>query len=330
MKISILIGTRNRASALRETLEALFQQQHLSYFDFEVIVVNNDSPDNTRQVVEDFEAQYPEHLIYLEEKTLGASSARNAGLRVASGDVIAIVDDDVLVEKNWLAEIHREFAEDESLGLMAGRVLLARTELQPVAIQESTEPRIMNTPEQAVESACIIVGANTAFRREVFEQCGDYDVRLGPGRFFAGCDDLDLVCRAMKAGYRMKYAPNVVVYHNHDRVSRKQACHLQYNYGKGYAGYLVKHLFAGDKHALRVTYWSLYGYIKRILNRSADRLYAADFARELLRGMIIAFVPAVLRMWREYKGHRIAVRKEIVDIPLLQSRKTEYRKAQIG
>ncbi|HYE75410.1 MAG TPA: glycosyltransferase, partial [Blastocatellia bacterium] len=220
--ISVLICSRNRASSLRQTLEAVFSQP--TSVDYEIVVVDNGSTDGTPHVVEKFISQYPDSVRYHFEAHPGLSQARNSGLKVVRGDIIAFTDDDVLVAENWLDEIHKEFANDQKLGVLVGRVLLASAELQPVGIQESLDERTFDSAEHAVESAYnTVIGANMAFRREVFEQCGDYDVRLGAGRFFAACEDLDMACRAMKAGYRMKYAPNVVVYHNHDRVSRKQA-----------------------------------------------------------------------------------------------------------
>lgn len=99
------------------------------------------------------------------------------------------------------------------------------------------------------------MGANMAFRREVFDRVGEFDVRLGAGTFFAGGEDIELFYRALKAGYKFVYAPNVLTYHDHDRETPEQACRLIYGYGKANAAYIIKHVLRGDLYAMRMLYW---------------------------------------------------------------------------
>jgi glycosyltransferase involved in cell wall biosynthesis len=296
MRISVLICTRDRAASLRQTLASVFAQSLPADFDYEVVVVDNGSADETPRVVDEFRASHPHRLRYHFEGRRGLAHARNAGLRVVTGEVIAFTDDDVLVSDSWLGEMRREFEADAGMGVLAGRVLLARGELQRVAYQPREEPGVFDSAERAVEHACVVVGANMAFRREVFALCGSYDGRLGAGLFFSGCEDLDMVCRAMREGFRLRYSPEVLIYHNHDRLSLKQACRLQYGYGRGYAAYLVKHILGGDRHALRVAYWSAYNYVRQGLRRNAGPDNVAAFSRALLKGMVVASLPALWQM----------------------------------
>jgi hypothetical protein len=99
------------------------------------------------------------------------------------------------------------------------------------------------------------------FRREVFAQAGRFDVRLGPGTFHAGSDDTDMIYRALRARFKALYAPNIVVYHDHDRRTIEQAIMLEYNYGKGGGGFVMKHILVGDRHALRMLYWNIYNML---------------------------------------------------------------------
>lgn len=292
MKISVLICTRNRASSLRQTLDAVFAQRLPKELDYEVVVVDNGSRDETRRVVREFMARHSQCLRYFYEWRPGLSQARNAGLRVVSGEVVAFTDDDVLVREDWLAGIACEFAADPELYLLAGRVLPARAGLQPVGLQEAAEPHTFYSPE----GASFAVGANIAIRREVFVTCGDFDVRLGAGSFFAGADEVELLYRAMRAGYKLRYAPNVTVYHNHDRFTLRQACDLQYNYGKGHVAYLLKHVLGGDRNALRLVYWSSVNLLKRCVGWKRTHPASARFARAHLCGMIVALLPALFRM----------------------------------
>lgn len=297
MKISVLICTRNRAASLRDTLEAIFDQAPAQGYAYEVIVVDNGSTDTTRVVMAEFIAQLPpQHygrLRYCYESRPGLSSARNAALRVAQGEVLVFTDDDILPDFGWLNEIHQEFASDPHLYLLGGRVLLAHSGLQPVGIVTGTQAQTVTTPD----GASLVIGANFAFRREVLTKIGGFDTRLGAGSFFGGGEDVDFVYRAMKAGYKLLYAPNALVYHNHDRTSHEQACKLEYNYGRGAIAYFLKHIFKGDLYAVKVAYWSLRKkceFSLRVANVPGE---LTDRSRAYLRGVADALFPALVKMW---------------------------------
>jgi GT2 family glycosyltransferase len=306
MKISVLICTRNRATSLRRTLEAVFAQRPARNLSYEVVVVDNGSEDETRRVVGEFAVPHGSRLVYCFEGRPGLARARNAGIKTATGDVIAFTDDDVLVREDWLAEIRREFEADPDLDLLSGRVLPARAELQPVALQLSETPGTYSTPEHATR----VLGANMAFRREVFARCGPFDARLGAGTFFAGAEEVEMAYRALRSGSKLRYAPNVVVYHDHDRVTVPQACALEYGYGKGHVAYLAKHLFGGDRYALRIAYWSSRNLFKRGVGCGGVSRAAARFARAHLRGMAAALVPALWRMRGPQESHGLTQKYE--------------------
>jgi GT2 family glycosyltransferase len=296
MNLSVMICTRNRASALRETLTELFKI-HPLHSDYEVVVVDNGSTDRTRLVVAEFIASLPARhhgrLRYCYEPRSGLSNARNAALRTAQGDILVFIDDDILPAANWLDEIHREFAADRDLFLLGGRVLLARNSLQPVGIVVGDERQTLTTPD----GAGTVIGANLAFRREVLRKVGGFDPRLGAGGTFGAGEDVDFLYRAMKAGYKLLYAPNVIVYHNHDRTTHEQACKLEYNYGQGAVAYFVKHILKGDLFALKVAYWSLRRGISHAFGWASVSREVAERTQAYLRGFAKGLFPALVRMW---------------------------------
>lgn len=140
------------------------------------------------------------------------------------------------------------------------------------------------------------MGANMAFRREVFDRVGQFDVRLGAGTFFAGGEDIELFYRALKAGYKFVYAPNVLTYHDHDRETPEQACRLIYGYGKANAAYIIKHVLRGDFYAMRMLYWLIRTLPRRWFKQDAGAVNTIPRQRAQVRGTIIGLLTAPLAM----------------------------------
>jgi glycosyltransferase involved in cell wall biosynthesis len=293
MKISVLICTRNRAKPLDVTLRHFFRQRFADGYEYEVVVVDNDSTDETGRVVARYAAEHPNFVRYFREPRHGQCYARNTAITAAIGEIIVFTDDDVIVETDWLNEIHREFAADSALSLLGGRVLLAHDGLQKVSLQTSDQRQTFTYPN----AGSFPMGANMAFRREIFDRIGMFDVRLGAGKFFTGADDADFFYRALKAGYRVLYAPNVLVYHNHDRVDVEQACRLEYGYGKGCSAYLLKHAMRGDPYAMKMLYWLVARIPSRWLRNDSESDDILRRRRAQVRGILIGLISAA-RLFR--------------------------------
>jgi len=293
MKTSVLICTRNRAKSLEMTLRRFYEQRFAGDYSYELIVIDNGSTDETDKVIDRCAALRPETTRHLFESRRGLAYARNTAIAAATGEIIVFTDDDVLVSEGWLDEIHREFSADPGLRILGGKVLLANERLQRVALHAYEERRYFDFPN----GGNFVMGANMAFRRELFDRIGLFDVRLGAGRFFAGADEVELVYRGLKAGWRMLYAPNVVVYHDHDRFTLEQACRLEYGYAKGNAAYLIKHSLIGDSNAIRMLYWTLVNFPKR-WKRRQDEAYDVFLRRRWqIRGMLVGLFAAPFVMW---------------------------------
>ncbi len=291
MKLSVIVCTRNRDRQLAAMLERFFAQNFSGDYDYEVLIVDNASDPKTKQTYDGFLIRNPDlcdRLLYFRENKPGLSRARNAGLKTVNGQIIVFTDDDVLVTENWLDEIHREFASDPNLFVLGGRVLLANEALQNVAIYADQERREYRFPN----GGGVAMGANMAFRREVFDRIGMFDVRLGAGTFFAGGEDIELFYRTMKAGYKMVYAPNVLVHHDHDRATPQQACKLVYGYGKAYAAYIIKHAISGDVYAMRMVYWLICTLPSRWQRKADDTNEKLERRRAQIRGIIAGLLLA--------------------------------------
>lgn len=292
-RVSVLICTRNRAASLESTLARFFAQNFDDTYAYELIVVDNGSTDETAEVIARYRSLHPEIVQPACERRVGLSHARNAALSRARGEILVFTDDDVLVAADWLNEICREFREHPEVGLLGGRVLRAREDLQAVTLQTSETRQVFAYPD----GGTFVIGANMAMRREVFERVGWFDPRLGAGRFFAGAEEADLLYRALKAGFTVLYAPNVLVYHDHNRFLVEQACRLEFGYGKGCSAYLIKHALAGDRYAMRMVYWLLHGLPRRWRRREGEGPDLTRRRRAQIRGILVGMAAAPWVMW---------------------------------
>jgi glucosyl-dolichyl phosphate glucuronosyltransferase len=130
--ITLLVCTYNRSGDLRELLETALAQETGGEFTYEVLVVDNNSTDDTRAVVEGFVAAGHANLRYLFEEKQGKSHALNSGLRALRGWAYVITDDDFILPKDWAKGIYEGFRDHPDVAFVSGKVL-PRWEREPPA-----------------------------------------------------------------------------------------------------------------------------------------------------------------------------------------------------
>ena len=220
---SVLICSYNRADLLREALESIAAMKETGRYRWEVVLVDNNSTDHTRQVVESLARTYPVPLRYLFEPRQGKSYALNTGIEASTADVILFGDDDQRVADYWVDEACRPLFENPAIEYTGGPVWplwgeappawldLDRTELRgPLGMFDyGPEPFILE--ERALPAG----GGNMAVRRTLFDRIGMFSVSLGrSGDSLLGQEQAEFFYRSREAGARGLYVPSMQVYHH--------------------------------------------------------------------------------------------------------------------
>ena len=238
IEVSVLIGTYNRAPRLRTALAALLAQS--GDVRWEVIVVDNNSSDDTAGVVAEMAASSSGRLRYAFEGRQGKSHALNTGLTLARGEILAFTDDDVRVAPDWLLQLRHSFTAHPTVDYIGGRVLpewtappppwLTTAHWSPLALQDYGD----TLQPVGAERAVCLVGANIAYRRGVFGRVGEFTPALGrTGDGIGSTEDHDLQLRIWRAGMRGLYDPEIVVHADvtADRLERDY--HRRWHKGHG-------------------------------------------------------------------------------------------------
>ncbi len=240
-KITVIICTFNRCQSLAKALDSVATITLPESEEWEVLVVDNNSRDQTRDVVEDFCRRYPNHFRYLFEPRQGKSWALNSGIQEARGDVLAFVDDDVTVESTWLQNLTGGLWSGEWAGA-GGRILPQWPCTPPSWLPEKewfgrAPLTIFDVGPDAGPLTDAPFGTNMAFHRRVFEKYGIFRTDLGPGPNgkIRNNEDTELGRRLLAAGERLKYEPKAVVHHSVPQNRLKRGYFLTWWFNKGRA-----------------------------------------------------------------------------------------------
>ncbi len=215
--LSVVMSTYNRAALLRDAVRSLLTLDPATP-PYEVIIVDNNSKDNTREVVEALIPESAGRLRYLFEGTQGVAYGRNAGAAAASAPVIVFTDDDVRASRGWLMAYARAFAEHPDVDYAGGPIepiwpapapaWLTHAHSSPLALIEHGPTGFVVTPE----NFRVFVTANLAVRRTAFDAVGRLDpyFQHEPGAITA-MEDHEFQIRMQAAGRRGWYEPDAII-----------------------------------------------------------------------------------------------------------------------
>jgi glucosyl-dolichyl phosphate glucuronosyltransferase len=214
--ISIVVCTYNRAKSLRLTLESLFKLDIPHHRCVELLLVDNNSTDATRELVHAMQESSPFQLRYLFEPEKGLSFARNRGVREAKGEILAFTDDDVLVERNWLRAVEECFSNRET-ACAGGRIHpLWEVERPNWLTQELYNYlALLDLGDEARDlSEPLVYGANFVVRASMFTKYGLFETSIGrSGEKLYGGEESEFIERLLAGGERVCYLPDLVVHH---------------------------------------------------------------------------------------------------------------------
>ena len=297
-KLSVILPTYNRASLLKRAVAALLRQS-ADPSTYEIVVVENNCSDGTREMVEGLDDP---RVRVISEPRQGLSFARNAGLDAARGEIVAFTDDDVEAVPDWVDTILALLKKNPGADGVGGRVLpaweggrpqwLTREHWAPLALQDHGDTRRTFDRDQPIG----LVGANVAFRREVFDRIGRFSpdvqrVRNGIG----STEDHELLTRLYAAGGRMLYHPKMLVMARVQSERCDRTYHRRWHEGHGRFHAMMREPsverarlspLGVPGHLLRSAARDASAWVSSILRADWDRAFDAELRLRFFKGFV--------------------------------------------
>lgn len=288
--ISVIIPTYNRAEILRLALDSLAAQT-LASGAFEVLVVDNNSGDHTRAVVEAY-CQHLAHFHYLSEHAQGAAHARNRGLQVAQGEYVGLMDDDAKAAPTWLEEAARVIREQHP-HVFGGPFFPFYISEKPVWFKDAYGGYTLAAAPRPMAANEYVYGGNMFIHRSTLEAVGGFPADRGPvGKIMAFGEEIvpQQKIRKIRPDSVFFYDPRLITYN----LVRPEQMRVNRVWRDAFArGQTAYHLFRrGRDTALSpAKYW-----------RTSAKLWG-EFAADVVRGFLVRDrrqFPYVQNYWVEH------------------------------
>ena len=218
--VSVILCTYNRGEMLRECLDSILSQEYPKK-EYELIVVNDGSTDNTEDILKKYEEKALCKFKWTSQKNSGLRVSRNKGIKSAKGEIICFTDDDCIADKTWIKNIVNGY-ESEAIGGVGGKIISHNAKN---VIDKYADEKKFLTQEKFFDP---ILGGNISHRKDVIEKTGFLD------ESFMSCADVDYGIRVRLNGFKISYAPKAIIYHKH-HTTLEGLIKQQRTYGRGYA-----------------------------------------------------------------------------------------------
>jgi len=301
MIISIIICTYNRSQYLKKVLENLLLLKNDGSFDHEIIIVDNNSKDNTQEIVESYILKNNKFKYFFEPKQ-GKSNALNTGISRSIGDIIAFTDDDVIINNDWVQNI-ANFSKENDFDAIGGRIIPLYCDGTPQWIKDCSDilsgPIVNHDYGEEIQpynkKMLPFVGANMVIKQKMFKDYGGFNVRLGAGTGTMG-EDSEFYRRLQSANMRIFYNPKILIIHPVDknRMNLKYFAQWHMSSGKHFALKNIEDkkkdlvfIFGAPRYLFREVIHFLWCMVKSIGN---TRLFIKAYTEFFIRiGMIKAY-----------------------------------------
>jgi len=264
VKLSIIILTFNSENLLRRCLSSI--QENTTLNNYEVIIIDNNSTDGTRQFLKSMENN--SYRFILNAKNRGVGPARNQGLKITKSEYILILDVDTVVTSGAIDKLVDYLDQNPKCGLAAPKLIDVQGRLQftcrkyPTIVSKFLRRVPFNWAQELLseeemhdwDHACIrevdyVIGACQLIRRSVVEEIGLLDEKI-----FYGPEDIDFCLRIWQAGYKVVFCPEAVIIHDEQRITRKKVfSRLSCKHAKGLAYFFWKHKYLFSRKFLYKT-----------------------------------------------------------------------------
>lgn len=218
MKVSIVVCTYNRDKYILTCLEHI-EKQTQKKSDFELVIINNNSSDNTDEICRNFIENNRElKTQYYIEKNAGLSYARNKGIELAKGDFICFIDDDGFMLPNYIENLIKHIDSIPELTAFGGKILPKYESQEPKWMTKWLYPLVSiidkGDTTSFFKNKTYPIGANMGIKKSVFEKIGNFNIHLGrKGSNLIGGEEKDFFYRLKEIGKNIHYFPNTVIYH---------------------------------------------------------------------------------------------------------------------
>jgi glucosyl-dolichyl phosphate glucuronosyltransferase len=298
--LDVVVPTYNRSVLLRRTISSLLRAPIPANLEVTIVIVDNNSKDDTEQVVREFQSQTTRPLVYVKETNQGLSHARNAGICGGTGEIIGFIDDDEEIHEDWYNVVAREFA-DSSTHFIGGPYLAnwaapAPNWLPPGyhAVIGAIDPKPRSPFGGSFQGN--LMGGNAVIRRSAFERVGMYSPKLGrSGKGLLSDEDAEFYRRLRSADIPGMYVPDLIIYHHipAERLTRKY--HRRWCYWRGVSQGLADkdeqeqtaYTFGIPRYKIGRAVKGLFSFPRRLVsNQRAGEAFAEELASWDLLGFI--------------------------------------------
>lgn len=275
MDFTIVIPTYNGASRLPRVLEKLKLQCDLELITGEIIVIDNNSNDNTAQVVKSYQENWPLSfpLRYCFEPQQGLSFARQRGVEETEGELIAFLDDDNLPNPDWIITAYNFSQQYPQAGAFGGKIL-GKFEVDPpdnfekiaqfLAIRDNgTKPCLFEPEKLRLPPGAGLVVRRKAWIESVPKKC----ILTGPkGNIRVSGADYEILLHIHKQGWQIWYNPEMCIHHYIPRQRLERNYLLSLAQGIGLATCSLRMILAKDNEKPLIWIRTILGNFRRILN----------------------------------------------------------------